>query len=303
MDRRASSLGAGALALRICGKPQMECVMRRDLRLKRDAFLGKIGSRPLIMGILNVTPDSFSDGGRFLNTEAAITHARAMVLAGCDIVDVGGESVRPGATPVSADDELARVEPVLVELAQTLDVPLSIDTAKAGVAARAAELGAVVVNDVWGLQRDPAMADVVAAAQTALIVMHNRAEKDEEIDIVSDMRRFFDYSLALATAASIPMERIILDIGIGFGKTGRQNRDAVARLDEFADYGLPILVGVSRKSFLGSLTGGIEGSLIGTVAANLAAAAGGASIFRVHDVAEHVAAFEVFHKIRAAACE
>jgi dihydropteroate synthase len=124
--------------------------MRRNLRLKRDAFLGKIGSRPLVMGILNVTPDSFSDGGRFLNTEAAIAHAQTMVLAGCDIIDVGGESARPGAIPVSADDELARVESVLVELAQTLDVPLSIDTSKAAIAARAAELGAVVVNDVWG---------------------------------------------------------------------------------------------------------------------------------------------------------
>ncbi len=275
--------------------------MRRDLRLRRDAFLGKIGSRPLVMGILNVTPDSFSDGGRFRTAEAAIAHAQAMVAAGCDIVDVGGESVRPGAIPVSADDELARVEPILVGLAQTLDAPLSIDTAKAAVAARAAELGAVVVNDVWGLQQDPAMADVVAAAQTALVVMHNRAERDERIDIVADIRRFFDRSLALAGAAGIPTERIILDIGVAFGKTGRQNLDAVARLHEFADYGLPILVGVSRKSFLGSLTSGLEGSLIGTIAANLAAAAGGASIFRVHDVAEHVAALQVFHMIRTAA--
>src|SRR6266478_10091544 len=161
MDRRASPLGAGALALRVYGNPQAEHVMRRDLRLRRDAFLGKIGSRPLVMGILNVTPDSFSDGGRFRTAEAAIAHAQAMVAAGCDIVDVGGESVRPGAIPVSADDELARVEPILVGLAQTLDAPLSIDTAKAAVAARAAELGAVVVNDVWGLQQDPAMADVV----------------------------------------------------------------------------------------------------------------------------------------------
>ncbi len=275
--------------------------MREDARARRDALLGKIGSRALIMGILNLTPDSFSDGGRFLTRDAAIAQAKRMVAEGCDIVDVGGESTRPGAAPVPETEELARVEPILAELARELDAPLSIDTYKAAVAARAAELGAVLVNDVWGLQKDPGMAQTVAEAETAVIVMHNRLEKDAGVDILSDIRRFFDRSLALAETAGIPRERIILDPGVGFGKTSRQNLEAVARIGELRDYGLPVLIGVSRKSFLGSLLEvGTEGRLIATIAANLAAAAGGAAIFRVHDVAEHVAALKVFETIRGA---
>jgi dihydropteroate synthase len=277
-------------------------LMHEEARAKRDAFLAKIGSRPLIMGILNLTPDSFSDGGRFQTREAAIAQARKMLSDGCDIIDVGGESTRPGATPVPETEELARIESIFAELARELDAPLSIDTYKAAVARSAAQLGAVLVNDVWGLQKDPRMAETVAEAETALVVMHNRADKDAGIDIISDIRRFFDRSLALAQAAGIPRERIILDPGVGFGKTSRQNLQAVARIGELGDYGLPVLIGVSRKSFLGSLLDvGTEGSLIGTIAANLAAAAAGAAIFRVHDVAEHAAAFKVFGAIRAAA--
>src|SRR5690348_2697698 len=160
--------------------------MRAALRAGRDAFLDSIGKRPLIMGILNVTPDSFSDGGRFRDVTAAEAQAHRMVADGCDIVDVGGESTRPGAEPVTADDELARVMPVLERLVEALDAPISIDTYKATVAARAAALGAVLVNDVWGLQKDLAMADTVAANETAIVITHNRAERDETIDIVSD---------------------------------------------------------------------------------------------------------------------
>ena len=221
-----------------------------------------------------------------------------MVVAGCDIVDIGGESTRPSASPVSEAEELARVEQVLTALAGLLDVPVSIDTSKAAVAVRAVEIGAAVVNDVWGLQKDPGMPDAVAQAEAAVIIMHNRTEKDERADILADMRRFFDRSLALAAKAGIPKDVIILDPGIGFGKTSRQNVEAVARIPDLKDYGLPILVGASRKAFLGSLTGdGIEATLIGTVAANLVAAAAGASIFRVHDVAEHVAALRIFHSM------
>jgi dihydropteroate synthase len=273
--------------------------MRAELREKRDAFLAKIGSRPVIMGILNLTPDSFSDGGRFQTADAAILHARRMAADGCDIVDVGGESTRPEAIAVSEADELARIEPILAELTRRLDTPLSIDTYKAKVARRAAALGAVLVNDVWGLQTDPDMADAVAEAEAAVVIMHNRANKDETLDIVSDIRRFFDHSLALAQKAGIPRERVILDPGIAFGKTARQNLDALAGIPKLRDYGLPILVGVSRKSFLGSLVeSGRDRSLAGTIAANLAAAANGAAIFRVHDVAEHVAAFAIFDKLR-----
>jgi dihydropteroate synthase len=273
--------------------------MRADQRARRDSFLSKIGSRPVVMGILNLTPDSFSDGGQFQDFDGAIAHAKAMVADGCDIVDVGGESTRPGATPVPEADELARIAPVLERLASAVDVAISIDTYKAGVAAKAVELGAVLVNDVWGLQKDAAMADTVAATEAAIVVMHNRAEKDEALDILADIRRFFDRSLALAAKAGILKERIILDPGIGFGKTSRQNVACIARLSELKDYGLPILIGASRKAFLGSLRPEKpEATLFGTVAAALAAAANGASIFRVHDVAAHVAALRVFQTIR-----
>jgi dihydropteroate synthase len=268
--------------------------MRPELRAKRDAFLDRIGTRPRIMGILNVTPDSFSDGGRFVAADAALAHAREMIAAGADVVDVGAESTRPDATPVTDAEELQRLEPILQALA-SLDATLSADTSKAAVAARAALLGAMMINDVWGLQHDPAMADTVAEAETAVVVVHNRAEKDERLDIIADIRRFFDRSLALAARAGILPGRIILDPGIGFAKSSRQNRDCITRLDELKDYGLPVLIGASRKRFLGSLTGdGSEGTLVGTVTVSLAAIAAGASIIRVHDVAEHATALKVF---------
>jgi dihydropteroate synthase len=294
-------MDGGALALRrSCGAGR-EKLMRADARARRDAFLGKIGSRAIVMGILNLTPDSFSDGGRFQNLDAALAQAKKMVFDGCDIVDVGGESTRPGAKPVPEAEELSRVEPILAGLARALDAPLSIDTYKAAVARRAAQLGAVLINDVWGLQHDPGMADAVAETETVVVIMHNRTERDAAIDILADIRRFFDRSLTLAQAAGIPRERIILDPGVGFGKTSRQNVEAVARIGELRDYSLPVLVGVSRKSFLGSLVDvGVEARLVATLAANLAAAASGAAIFRVHDVAEHVAAFKVFDTIRGA---
>jgi len=272
--------------------------MRADQRARRDAFLQRIGTRPLVMGILNLTPDSFSDGGRFVAPEVALAHAAAMAGAGCDIIDVGGESTRPGAMPVSEAEELSRVEAIMAELAARLEIPLSIDTYKASVAARAIEAGAVLVNDVWGLQKEPAMAGVVAAGEAAVVIMHNRAEKDAALDILAEIREFFARSLKLAEIAGIPRSRIILDPGIAFGKTARQNVEVIARLRELTDFGRPIMVGLSRKAFLGSLMeGGIEGQLIGTVAANLAAAMHGASIFRVHDVAEHVSAFKVLDTI------
>jgi dihydropteroate synthase len=273
--------------------------MRADQRARRDAFLGKIGSRPVVMGILNLTPDSFSDGGQFQDIDTAVAHAKAMAVDGCDIVDVGGESTRPGATPVSEADEFARVASVLERLAP--DIPISIDTYKASVAAKAVDLGAVLINDVWGLQKDERMADTVAASEAAVVIMHNRTEKAEALDIISDIRRFFDRSLVLAAKAGIPKARIILDPGIGFGKTSHQNVACIARLGELKDYGLPILIGASRKAFLGSLRPERpEATVFGTVAVALAAAANGASIFRVHDVAAHVAALRVFQAIRAA---
>ncbi len=277
--------------------------MRADQRARRDAFLNQIGIHPVVMGILNVTPDSFSDGGRFLAADAAVAQARSMASQGCAIVDVGGESTRPGATPVPETEEIDRIGAVVEQLANDLAVPLSVDTSKAAVAARALELGGVMVNDVWGLQRDPAMPGTVAAGEAAVVIMHNRAEKDEALDVIADIRRFFDLSLSLAMRAGIPDRHIVLDPGIGFGKTAQQNMAAIARLGELADYGRPIMVGASRKKFFGSLipdgiARGTEGTLVGTVAVSLAAAAAGASIFRVHDVAEHVAALAVFDALR-----
>ncbi len=204
--------------------------MRAEQRIRRDAFLEKIGKRPVVMGILNVTPDSFSDGGRFVDPEAALSHAKEMAAAGCDIIDVGGESTRPGAVPVTEAEELARVESILAELGGKLEVPLSIDTYKARVAGRAVELGAVLVNDVWGLQRDPAMAETIAAAEAAVVVMHNRIQKDASIDILADIKSFFVRSLTLAEAAGIPRSRIILDPGVAFGKTAHQNVQVLAGL-------------------------------------------------------------------------
>ena len=275
--------------------------MRPETRAKRERLFAAIRARPVVMGILNVTPDSFSDGGRFARVDDAVAQARALSAEGCDVIDVGGESTRPEAVPVAAEEELRRVAPVLTALGAMDDVTLSIDTSKAAVAEHALDAGAVLVNDVWGLQKDPALAGVVAAAEAGVVLMHNRAERDEAIDIVADMRSFFDRSLAIAAKAGIPRERVLLDPGIGFGKTARQNRDALLGIDALAAYGLPVLIGVSRKGFLGSLTEDRpETTLAGTIAANLAAAARGARVFRVHDVAPHVAALRVFAALSGA---
>jgi dihydropteroate synthase len=268
------------------------------MQQKRDQFLALIAERSAIMGILNVTPDSFSDGGKFQSHDAAIAHARKLTGEGADIIDVGAESTRPGHVPVPVEEELARLRPVLVDIVSATPLAVSIDTSKAPVARLAIEAGAAVVNDVWGLQRDPAMADVVAQGRAAAIVMHNRESIDPALDILSDMRRFFDRSLELAEKAGIPRRHLILDPGIGFGKTKDQNLIALRRLDHFKDYGLPLLVGVSRKSLFAPILGAaVDERMIGTVATNIIAATRGASIFRVHDVAEHVAAFKVFDAI------
>ncbi|HLH11963.1 MAG TPA: dihydropteroate synthase [Methylovirgula sp.] len=266
---------------------------------KRDDLLALMGERSIIMGILNVTPDSFSDGGKFQSREAALAQARKLAADGADIIDVGAESTRPGHVPVPEEVELARLNPMLADIVGAVERPVSIDTYKAAVARRALELGAVIVNDVWGMQKDPAMADTVAEAKAIVVVMHNRESVDPDIDIIADMRRFFDHSLDLAERAGIPRRHIILDPGIGFGKTKEQNLAALRGLDGFLEfYGLPLLVGVSRKSLFGPILGsGVDGRLIGTLAANLIAAAHGATIFRVHDAAEHVAAFKVYDAI------
>ena len=268
---------------------------------RRDAFLAAAHSRKTIMGILNVTPDSFSDGGQFNSRDRAVEQAKKLVVDGADIIDIGAESTRPGHTPISSDEEWARLEPLFGALLEEVDAPFSIDTYKAVTARRVTKLGVAVVNDVWGLQHDPEMADAVAEARAALVIMHNRTDTDPSIDIVADLRRFFDHSLELAARAGIPREFIVLDPGIGFGKTKQQNLAALAATTELQDYGLPILIGISRKSIFGALLGAtVDGRLVGTIAANLVTAMYGAKVFRVHDPAEHRAAFTVLDAIAKA---
>jgi dihydropteroate synthase len=265
----------------------------------RDAFLASIKREPAIMGVLNVTPDSFSDGGRHAALESALQHAAAMARAGCAIIDVGGESTRPGAEPVAESEELLRIAPVVAAICAELDVPVSIDTYKAAVAQEASRLGAVLVNDVWGLQKDPMMAEVVAETGSAIVIMHNRASIEASIDIIDDMRGFFDASLSIAERAGIPINHIILDPGIGFGKTLEQNLACIWQIDRLAGYGLPILLGVSRKSFIGRiLHNRVEERLVGTLAANIIGLMRGASIIRVHDVEEHHAALAILKAVR-----
>ena len=269
--------------------------------LLRDRFLAALKESPQLMGILNVTPDSFSDGGRHFDPGVATARARAMVAEGAAIVDVGGESTRPGHLPVSEAEELRRVAPVLEALAD-LGAPISIDTAKAAVAREAARLGASVINDVWGLQRDPDMADAVIETGSAVVVMHNRDAADPTIDILDDVERFFERSLNLAAAAGVPFGRILLDPGIGFGKTPEQNHSCIWNLDRFLSLRAPILLGLSRKSFLGRILGvEVDRRLPGTLAADTIALMRGASVLRVHDVAENRAALDVFAALKVAA--
>src|SRR6202451_2494165 len=268
----------------------------------RDTFLSALKTSPQLMGILNVTPDSFSDGGRHSDLAAAVAHAKTMVADGAAIVDVGGESTRPGHVPVPEDEELRRVVPALEALCAALDAPISIDTSKAAVAREAARLGACVINDVWGLQRDPGMADAVAETGSAVVVMHNRDEKDPSLDILDDVERFFERSLNLAAGAGVPFSRILLDPGVGFGKTRQQNHACIWNLDRFRRLGAPILVGLSRKSFIGGIIDAeVDRRLPGTLAADTIALMRGASVLRVHDVVENRAALAVFMALKAAA--
>jgi dihydropteroate synthase len=277
--------------------------MSGDRRAKaRDAFLAVLRQSPQLMGILNVTPDSFSDGGRHFDPGAAVARAKAMIAEGAAIVDIGGESTRPGHLPVAAEEELRRVAPVLEVLAAGFEAAISIDTGKARVAREAARLGASVINDVWGLQRDPGMADAVAETGSAVVVMHNREAADPAIDILDDVERFFERSLNLAAGAGVPFGRVLLDPGIGFGKTPEQNHSCIWNLDRFRRHGAPILVGLSRKSFIGRITGAeVDRRLSGTLAADTIALMRGASVLRVHDVAENRAALGTFKALSAAA--
>ena len=263
--------------------------------------LAALSSRPTpaVMGVLNITPDSFSDGGRFLAPEQAQAQAARMIADGADIIDIGAESTRPYGSPrpVSAEEELLRLRPVLAEVV-ALGRPVSIDSMKSEVAAWALGAGATIANDVWGLQRDPNMADVIASHRAAVIVMHNRDRADPAIDIMQDIAAFFGRSLEIAARAGIAERHIVLDPGIGFGKTPEQSITALARLDELRSFGLPILVGASRKRFIDSVSASKpDQRLGGSIAAHLLAARNGARIIRTHDVAETAQALRVARAI------
>jgi dihydropteroate synthase len=270
----------------------------------RGDVLGRLLAkrRTLVMGVINVTPDSFSDGGRFLEPQAAIAQARRLAAEGADILDIGAESTRPygDATHVTPDDERARLEPILSEVI-ALGVPVSVDTMKASIAAWALDRGAAMANDVWGLQRDPDMARVVAERGVPVFIMHNRDAADAAIDIVEDVTAFFERSLAIAERAGIMRERIVLDPGIGFGKTPAQSVTCIARLEAWRHFGLPILVGASRKRFIHTIMPSQPTERLGgSIAAHLLAVENGAAIVRVHDVAPTVQALAVAAAIRQA---
>ncbi len=270
-----------------------------DIGVAREKFLSSVEAGLAIMGIVNATPDSFSDGGLFTSPGSALAKARKLVTDGACIIDVGAESTRPGHTPVSAEEEWARLQPLLATLVARAGAPVSIDTYKAETARRALQTGVAVVNDVWGLQRDSAMASAVAEAGAAVVIMHNRDDVDAGIDIVSDMQRFFDRSLDLARRAGVPQRHILLDPGVGFGKSREQNYQALRAIPELSRFGYPLLIGASRKSIFRDLPDGlIEGRLVGTLTVNVFAASLGARVFRVHDALEHKTAFAVLAALK-----
>ncbi len=265
------------------------------------------GARTYVMGVVNVTPDSFSDGGRFASTEAAIAHGLALAEAGADLLDVGGESTRPGSLPVSVGEELARVVPVIEGLRARTSVALSVDTTKAAVAREALRAGAHLINDVTGFSADAELARAAAEAGAACCLMHIQGtpatmqQAPRYDDLVEDVLAFLEAAVARAESAGIPRERILLDPGIGFGKTFEHNLFLLRRLEELRVLGLPLLVGTSRKGFLGRLVGGKPASerlaaTLGSVAAM--AAMGGADVVRVHDVSEARDALAVADAIR-----
>lgn len=294
LDKVAKKLKAQPFGLKAIAR-QIEAFLEAQHRPGRsDGLLSRLAEAsepPLIMGILNVTPDSFSDGGKFATEEAAVARGRELSRQGADLIDVGGESTRPGSDPVSAEVEQARVVPVVAALAGPDQAPLSIDTMKADVAAAALQAGAVLVNDVSAGRHDPEMLPLVASHGCPVVLMHMQGqpgtmqEAPAYDNLMDDLHRFFDERLAAATGAGVPEENIILDPGIGFGKRLADNYEILRRLPELLIFGRPILVGVSRKSFLQNLAGDKPRErLPESITAGTLAMANGAALLRVHDV-------------------
>lgn len=267
--------------------------LRSDYKIDCNDVVLELGSRTHVMGILNVTPDSFSDGGRYVSVDEAVAHAHTMIAAGADIIDIGGESTRPGSLPVSEDEELSRVIPVIERLSQETTVPLSIDTYKAVVAKKALKAGASVVNDISGLRFSSDMARVAADHNAAVIIMHIKGTpRDMQQnavydDVVGEVMEFLGTGIDIAKAAGINAEKIMIDPGIGFGKTMEHNLTLLRKLDEFKVLGKPIVIGTSRKKFIGTVLDVpvAEDRIDGTAATVALAIERGAQIIRVHDVA------------------
>lgn len=263
-------------------------ITNREFKTKAREYSFDFGSKTYIMGILNVTPDSFSDGGKFFNGDLAIKHGREMVEAGADIIDIGAESTRPGATEVLATEEIERLTPVVKKILSEIKVPLSVDTYKAEVADKMLELGVHMINDVWGFQKDPNMAKVVSKHNVPVVIMHNQIGTEYKEDIVKSICRFLSKSIDIGLEAGIKRENIILDPGIGFGKTPEQNMEVMSRLGELNDLGYPILLGTSRKSMIGKILDlPSEQRIEGTVATTAMGIVQGADIVRVHDIKEN----------------
>ncbi|KXF76996.1 dihydropteroate synthase [Paramesorhizobium deserti] len=259
--------------------------MRREWRLAHGRSL-ILGEEAVIMGILNVTPDSFSDGGLHDDLPRALTAARAMLDAGAAIIDVGGESTRPGAVPVDAETEQARILPVIATLAQDTDCLISVDTYREETARLAVKAGAHVVNDVWGLQREPGIANLAAETGAGLVIMHTGRERERDPDVIADQFAFLDRSLEIAKAANVEESRIVLDPGFGFAKDSEENIALMARFAELRTFGFPLLVGTSRKRLIGAMTGREAADRdVGTAATSAILRLAGADIFRVHNVA------------------
>jgi dihydropteroate synthase len=254
---------------------------RTTLPLKRKTYLA---------GILNLTPDSFSDGGNYVHTDEAVRHFHQMVHEGAEIIDIGGESTRPGHVPISADEEIARVVPFIEKIRPHTDVLISIDTSKADVAEAALAAGADIVNDVWGAQHDPRMASVLGARQASCILMHNRSSEEAGVgDVIEAIRDFLKKSVALVKAAGVRDDAIILDPGLGFGKSYEENWEIMRRLAELCDLGYPVLLGASRKSMIAKLLEleDPKARLNGTLATTALAIQAGVDFIRVHDVREN----------------
>lgn len=270
------------------------CQQRRRVDLKCGKNILKLGIRTYVMGILNVTPDSFSDGGDFSNIEKAIIHAKEMIEEGADIIDIGGESTRPGFQEVTVEEEINRVVPIIKRLVEEINTPISIDTYKAIVAQRAIEAGASIVNDIWGLQKDPNMAAVVSKYDVPVVIMHNQIGTEYDKDIIEAMKDFFKKSISIALEAGVKKYNIILDPGIGFGKDVEQNIHVMSRLGELNDLGYPILLGTSRKSMIGKILDLPPKERVeGTLATSVLGVVQGVEIIRVHDVKENVRTIRV----------